>query len=92
MNQSCFLQAQLEPAERNNTHLEKEIEEIKVNSVAENMVFTCADPNYQGAEGENCVELVRNFLMSTLGITEARKFKNKVILPLCKPWTYDTEC
>ena len=69
-----LLQAKLMRSERHNAHLKNEISGLKTQSLAENLVFTCDGSNYVEAHNENCVSLVRHFLVNVMGLVDAAKF------------------
>ena len=69
-----LLANRLERAERKNTKLGKELSEVKAHSMSENLILSCDGPDYREVQGENCVALVRQFLINVMGVTGAATY------------------
>jgi len=65
-----FLTAKLEKLEKKNYNFSDEIDDIRAQSMKENLIinFDKHDKNYQEAYGEDSIEIVRAFLRNILGM------------------------
>ena len=72
-----LLESKLCRSERSNTRLQHEILDLQTRSMKNNLIFSFdkMSRDYgQEADGEDCVSLVKHFLVSVLGIQSADKF------------------